>query len=108
MTQPKFKLKKGDEVIVIAGKDKGKKGAIIKMLPEKSRVVVSGVNVVKKHKKPDQMGEGGIISKELPLHISNVALVDPKTGKASRIGFKVLKDGNKTRVAKASGEVVNG
>lgn len=104
----KFKLKKGDEVIVIAGKDKGKKGAIVKMVTDSDRVVVQGVNLVKRHERASQLNpQGGIISKEASLHISNVALVDPKEGKPTRVGFKRLDDGKKVRVAKRSGEVVN-
>ncbi len=100
------KLKKDDEVIVIAGKDKGKKGKIMRMIPTESRVVVAGINMVKRHQKPDRANAGGIIMKESAIHISNVALVDPKEGKATRVGFKVMKDGKKSRVAKRSGEVV--
>lgn len=104
--QKKFKIKKGDEVIVIAGKDKGKKGSVLSVLREKSRVLVSGVNLVKKHQRPDRNNAGGIVSKEASLHISNVALLDPKEGKATRVGYKLLADGKKVRVAKASGEVL--
>ncbi len=107
MTQAKLKIKKDDEVIVIAGKDKGKKGTVLKVMPKDARVIVSGVNLVKKHQKPGIAGPGGIVSKESSIHVSNVALVDPKEGKATRIGFTVLKDGSKARVAKRSGEVVN-
>jgi large subunit ribosomal protein L24 len=100
------KLKKDDEVIVIAGKDKGKKGKIMRMIPTENRVVVAGVNMVKRHQKPDRVNAGGIVMKEASLHISNVMLVDPKEGKPTRVGFKVMKDGKKSRVAKRSGEVV--
>jgi len=100
----KLKVKKGDEVIVIAGKDKGKKGAILKVLPEERRVLVAGVNKVKRHTKPGAQGAGGIIEKEATLHVSNVALVDKKTGKPTRVGYKVEKDGTKVRIAKRSGE----
>jgi large subunit ribosomal protein L24 len=100
----KLKVKKGDEVIVIAGKDKGKKGAILKILPEERRVLVAGVNKVKRHTKPGAQGAGGIIEKEATLHVSNVALVDKKTGKPTRVGYKVEKDGTKVRIAKRSGE----
>lgn len=106
--QNKLKLKKGDEVIVIAGRDKGKKGSIIKVIPEKLRVIVGGVNKVKRHSKPSKAGAGGIIEKEAPLHVSNVMLVDPKTGKGTRVGYKTLADGKKVRVARKSGEVING
>ena len=103
----KLKLKKGDKVIVIAGKDKGKTGEITKVLVKESKVLVSGINMVKRHTKPSQENAGGIISKEMPIHISNVAFVDPKTSKATRLGVKVDKDGRKVRVAKKSGEVVD-
>lgn len=104
----KLKLKKGDNVIVIAGKDKGKKGAIIKVIPDRLRVIVGGVNKVKRHTKPSQAGAGGIVEKEASLHISNVMLADPKSGKGTRVGYKTLADGKKVRVAKKSGEVING
>lgn len=107
MTQAKLKIKKDDEVIVITGKDKGKKGTVLKVMPKESRVLVSGVNLVKKHQKPSMAGAGGIINKEAAIHVSNVALVDPKEGKATRVGYTVLKDGAKVRVAKRSGEVVS-
>ncbi|PCJ99308.1 MAG: 50S ribosomal protein L24 [Zetaproteobacteria bacterium] len=110
MTQPqkknKLKIKKGDQVVVLAGRDKGAKGEVIKVLTEVRRVLVQGVNVVTKHQKPTQVSPGGIQKKELPIHISNVALVDPKDGVATRVGYKVLKDGKKVRVAKKSGETI--
>lgn len=106
MTQPKLKIKKGDEVIVLTGKDKGTKGEVLKVLKDAGRVVVQGVNQVTKHQKPTQVSAGGIQKKELPIHISNVALVDPKSGSATRVGYKVLKDGKKVRVAKKSGEEI--
>ncbi len=102
----KFKIKKGDEVIVITGKNKGKKGQVLKILPKENRAVVSGINVVKKHTKPSKVSEGGIIQKELPIHISNIAHVDPKTGVPTKVGFKILADGSKVRVAKKSGEII--
>ncbi|MBI1256722.1 MAG: 50S ribosomal protein L24 [Chloroflexi bacterium] len=102
-----MKIKKGDEVIVLTGKDKGVKGEVLRTLPEERRIVVQGVNVVKKHRKPTQLNpQGGIETMELPVHVSNVALVDPKEGKATRVGYKTLKDGKKVRVAKRSGETV--
>ena len=103
----KLKLKKGDKVIVIAGKDKGKTGEITKVFVKENKVLVSGINVAKRHTKPSQENAGGIISKEMPIHISNVAFVDPKTSKATRLGIKEDKDGRKVRVAKKSGEVVD-
>lgn len=102
----KLKVKKGDEVVVITGKHKGKKGKILKVFPEDSKVIVSGVNLVKKHTKPNQMSEGGIITKELPIHISNIAHIDPKTGNPTKVAFKFLEDGSKVKVAKKSGEVI--
>lgn len=102
----KFKIKKGDEVIVITGKNKGKKGQVLKIFPHNNRALVSGVNIVRKHTKPSQVSEGGIIEKELPIHISNIAHIDPKSGEATKIGFKILADGAKVRVAKKSGEII--
>ncbi|ABV73788.1 50S ribosomal protein L24 [Rickettsia canadensis str. McKiel] len=102
----KLKVKKGDEVIVITGKHKGKKGKILKVFPEDSKVIVAGVNLVKKHTKPNQMSEGGIRTKELPIHISNIAHIDPKTGRPTKVVFKFLEDGSKVRVAKKSGEII--
>ena len=104
----KLKVKKGDEVVVIAGKEKGKKGKIVKVLPSESRVVVGGVNMVKRHTKASMSSAGGIVEKEASLHVSNVSLVDAKTGKPTRVGYKIEKDGSKVRIAKRSGEVING
>ncbi len=104
MSAVKMKIKKGDQVVVLTGKDKGKKGEVVRSIPTENRLVVSGVNVVKKHTKPTQFSAGGIEDKELSIHVSNVALVDPKKGSATRVGFKVAKDGKKVRVAKKSGE----
>ncbi|MEZ5690585.1 MAG: 50S ribosomal protein L24 [Rickettsiales bacterium] len=101
----KFKIKKGDEVVVIAGKEKGRKGKITKVITDESRVIVSGLNMVKRHTKPSRESAGGIIEKEAPLHISNVALVDAGSGKPTRIGYK-MEGERKVRVAKRSGEVV--
>ena len=101
-----MKIKKGDKVIVITGKDKGKTGEVTKAMPKENKVIVSGVNMVKRHQKPTQENAGGIVNKEAPIHVSNVAIVDPKSGKASRIGTKILDDGRKVRVAKKSGEVI--
>lgn len=110
MTQAKLKIKKGDQVVVISGKDKGAKGEVLKVIRNKdlnqARVVVQGVNVVSKHQKPTQVSPGGIQKSERSIHISNVALADPKGGAATRVGFNVLKDGKKVRVAKKSGETV--
>ena len=96
------KIKKGDKVIVIAGKDKGKTGEARKMLDDGKRLVVAGVNMARRHTKPSRVSEGGIVSKEAPLDLSNVALVDPKDGKPTRVGFRV-EDGKKTRFSKRSG-----
>ena len=103
----KLKIKKGDTVIVITGKDKGKTGEVTKVLVQENKVIVSGINIAKRHTKPSQESAGGIISKEMPIHISNVAYVDPKTNKPTRLGIKMDKDGRKVRVAKKSGEVVD-
>jgi len=101
------KIKKGDKVIVLTGRDKGKNGEVLKIITETNKALVSGINQVKKHTKPSAAGNGGIITKEAPIHLSNIALLDPKSGKATRVGFKVEKDGTKTRVAKRSGESLN-
>ncbi|HBU62691.1 MAG: 50S ribosomal protein L24 [Oceanicaulis sp.] len=101
------KIKKGDKVIVLTGRDKGKTGEVTQVLPKEDRVVVSGVNVVKRHQRPSQTTPGGIVEKNASIHVSNVALVDPKSGEATRVGFKV-EDGKKVRVAKKSGEVIDG
>jgi large subunit ribosomal protein L24 len=101
-----LKIKKGDHVIVIAGRDKGKHGEVVEMLPKEQRAIVRGVNVVRRHQKQTAAQEGGIISKEAAIHISNLALEDPKDGKPTRIGFKFLDDGKKVRFAKRSGEVI--
>ena len=101
------KIKKGDKVVVITGKDKGRSGEVTKVLVDENRVVVSGINMIKRHEKPSAASQGGIISREASIHTSNVALADPKDGKATRVGFKVLADGKKVRVAKRSGETVN-
>ena len=101
-----LKIKKGDHVIVIAGRDKGKHGEVVEMLPKEQRAVVRGVNVVRRHQRQTPSQEGGIISKEAPIHISNLAIEDPKDGKPTRVGFKLLDDGKKVRFAKRSGEVI--
>ena len=106
MSNIKYKIRKGDEVIVLTGKDKGKSGEITKMLPAEGRAIVQGVNLVKRHQRQTQTAEGGIITKEAPIHVSNLALKDPKTGKATKVGFKIEKDGTKTRISKSSGEAI--
>lgn len=102
------KIRKGDKVVVISGRDKGRTGEVVEIHVADHRATVRGVNVVKRHQKQTAQQEGGIISKELPIHISNIALADPKGGKATRVGFKVLKDGKKVRVAKRSGAEIDG
>lgn len=106
MTRATLNIKKGDNVIVLSGKDKGAKGEVLKVLPRASRVIVQGVNTVTKHNKPGQLSQGGIEKKEASIHVSNIALADPKTGKATRIGYKTLDNGKKVRVALKSGETV--
>lgn len=106
MSNAKLKIKKGDQVIILTGKDKGAKGEVLKTLPAERRVIVQGVNIVKKHNKPTQFSAGGIEQKELSIHVSNVALADPKSGKPTRVGYKTLKDGKKVRMARKSGETV--
>jgi len=101
------KIKKGDKVVVTTGRDRGKRGEVLKALPAENRVIVQGVNVVKRHQRATQMSQGGIIEKEAPIHVSNVLHEDPKDGKPTRVGFKVLDDGRKVRVAKRSGEVID-
>jgi len=101
------KIKKGDRVIVTTGRDKGKKGEVIKVFPTENRALVSGVNTVKRHQKQSQKQQGGIISKELPVQLSNLAHIDPKSGEATRVGWKILGDGRRVRVAKKSGEVID-
>jgi len=103
----KFKIKKGDKVVVTTGRDKGKQGEVLRVLREEERVLVQGVNMVKRHTAPSQMSPGGIVEKEAPLHISNVAHIDPKSNKATRVGYKIDKDGRKTRIAKRSGESID-
>jgi len=106
MTSAKMKIKKGDKIVVLTGKDKGSKGEVLKVFPSDSKVLVQGINLVKKHQSPTPTGAGGIISVERPIHVSNVSLIDPKSEKPTRVGFKVAKDGTKTRVARRSGEVI--
>ena len=102
------KIRKGDKVVVLAGKDKGRTGEVLRVLPKDDKAVVRGVNQVRSHQKQAQSKEGGISTKEAPIHLSKVAIADPKDGKPTRVGFKVEKDGKKVRVAKRSGEVING
>ena len=101
------KIRKGDRVVVIAGRDKGKSGEVLRVFPSEARVLVAGVNVVKRHQRQTARVQGGIVSKESPLHLSKIAHVDPKTGGPTRIGFKILGDGRRVRFAKKSGEVLD-
>jgi len=101
------KIKKGDKVIVTTGRDKGKKGEVLRVLTKDNRALVSGINVVKRHQRQTQKVQGGIVNKEAPINMSNLAHVDPKSGEATRVGFKVLGDGRKVRFAKKSGEVID-
>jgi large subunit ribosomal protein L24 len=101
------KIKKGDRVIVITGRDKGKKGEVLKVFPKENRAVVGGVNTMKRHQKQSQTQQGGIVNKDLPIQLSNLAHVDPKSGEATRVGWKVLGDGRRVRFAKKSGEVID-
>ncbi len=103
----KLKIKKGDKVVVIAGKDKGKTGEVLRVQPKDSRVLVQGVNMVKRHTRPAMGQPGGIVEKEATLHVSNVAHIDPKSDKPTRVGFKTLDDGRKVRFARRSGEVID-
>ncbi|RKD22694.1 50S ribosomal protein L24 [Ammoniphilus oxalaticus] len=104
----KLHVKTGDSVVVITGKDKGKKGRILAAFPKENRVLVEGINMVKKHSKPTPVNpQGGIITQEAPIHASNVMIVDPKSGEPTRIGHKILENGNKVRYAKKSGEVID-
>jgi large subunit ribosomal protein L24 len=100
-------IRKGDSVIVVSGSDKGKKGSVLKVFPKESRALVQGVNMVKRHQRQTQSQQAGIVTKESPIHLSNIALTDPKSGKATRIGYKTLGDGRRVRFAKKSGEVID-
>ncbi|WP_018184915.1 50S ribosomal protein L24 [Kaistia granuli] len=102
------KIKKGDNVVVLTGKDKGKSGEVLRVIPTEDRAVVRGVNVARKHQKQTASEQGGIVAKELTIHLSNIALADPKDGKPTRVGFQVTEDGRKQRVAKRSGDVIDG
>ncbi len=103
----KFKIKQGDDVVVTRGKDKGKSGSVLKVLRQDDRVIVEGVNMIKRHTRPSQTQAGGIVEKEAAIHISNVAIVDPKDGGPTRVGYRFLEDGRKVRYAKRSGEVID-
>ena len=105
--QHTMRIRKGDEVIVIRGRDTGKKGSVLKVDPKRARVLVQGVNMVKRHTRPSTAGPGGVIEKEALVHVSNVALIDPKLDLPTRIGMRVLENGRKVRYAKRSGEVID-
>ncbi len=102
------KIRKGDRVVVTAGRDKGRTGEVRRVMPTDNRAIVAGVNLVRRHTRQTAQTEGGILSKEAAIHLSNLAVVDPKTGKPTRVGFKVLDDGRKVRVAKRSGDLIDG
>ena len=104
----RLKIKKGDHVVVLTGKDKGKHGEVLKMMPEENRAIVKGIAMIRRHQRQSANQDGGIISKEAAIHVSNLAIEDPKDGKPTRVGFKFLKDGRKVRFAKRSGEVIDG
>jgi large subunit ribosomal protein L24 len=102
------KIRKGDNVVVLTGKDKGRTGEVLSVMPKENRALVRGINMVVRHQRQTQAQEGGLIRKEAPIHLSNLAVADPKDGKPTRVGFRVEKDGTKVRVAKRSGDVING
>ncbi|HKG74951.1 MAG TPA: 50S ribosomal protein L24 [Aestuariivirgaceae bacterium] len=104
----KLKIRKGDRVVVRTGRDKGKAGQVLNVMPAENRAIVQGVNIARRHQKQTPSQEGGIVAKEMPIHISNLGLADPKTGKPTRVGYKMLGDGKKVRVARGSGEVIDG
>ena len=101
------KIKKGDKVVILAGRDKGRTGEVIKVMPDEGRALVRGLQMVRRHQRQTANQEGGIISKEAPLDLSNLAIADPKDGKATRVGFKILEDGRKVRFAKRSGDLID-
>lgn len=101
------KIRKGDTVVILAGKDRGQSGEVTRVDPKTERAIVQGKNMVKRHNRPSQFSEGGVVQKEASIHLSNLALADPKDGKPTRVGFKVEKDGSKARIAKRSGEVIS-
>ena len=102
------KIKKGDKVVVTTGRDKGRSGEVLQVMPKEDRAVVRGINLVKRHQKQTQTQEAGIVSKEAPIHLSNLLIADPRDGKPSRVGFKILEDGRKVRFAKLSGDLIDG
>jgi len=102
------RIRKGDKVVVLAGKDKGKTGEVLRVIPSEDRAVIRGVNVVRRHQRQTATAQGGIVSKEMPIHLSNVAIADPRDGKPTKVGFRVQPDGRKVRFAKLSGDVIDG
>lgn len=102
------RIKKGDRVVVLTGKDKGRTGEVIEVRPKEARALVRGINMVRRHQRQTAAREGGIIAKEAPVHLSNLAIEDPEDGKPTRVGFKILEDGRKVRFAKRSGETIDG
>jgi large subunit ribosomal protein L24 len=102
------KIRKGDNVVVLSGKDKGRSGEVLRVMPKEDKAIVRGINIIVRHQRQSQAQEGGLIRKEAPIHLSNIALADPKDGKPTRVGFRLEADGKKVRVAKRSGEVING
>jgi large subunit ribosomal protein L24 len=108
MAQLKLKIKKGDRVVVIAGRDKGKHGEVLQVIPAENRALVQGINIVRRHQQQSPQQDGGIVAKEAPIHISNIAIEDPADGSPSRVGFKFTDDGRKVRFAKRSGETIDG
>jgi large subunit ribosomal protein L24 len=102
------RIKKGDKVVVLSGRDKGRSGEVIRVMPKDERALIRGVNMVTRHQKQSAAQEGGLIRKEAPIHLSNVAIADPTDGKPTRVGFKTLNDGRKVRFAKRSGETIDG
>ncbi len=104
----KFRIRRGDEVVVLTGKDRGRSGEVLRVDRDRKRVIVRGINIARRHTRPSQAGAGGIVDKELSLHISNVALRDPESGRPTRIGYRTLEDGRKVRVARRSGDLVEG
>jgi len=104
---PKLRIRKGDRVVVITGKDRGKRGEVLRAMPSENRVIVQGINIVKRHQRASQTQQGGIIENEAPIQVSNVAHIDPKTDQPTRVGYKTLDDGRKVRYAKRSGEILD-
>jgi large subunit ribosomal protein L24 len=102
------KIKKGDRVVVLTGRDKGRSGEVLQVKPKEERAIVRGINTVKRHQKQTAKQEAAVITKEAPIHLSNLAIADPKNGKPTRVGFRILDDGRKVRIAKRSGELIDG